>query len=148
MAKKSNNNLLLIAGIGVVAYYLWQKSSTPVPVAALPGSGLTPALNTTPMVTAVQSTPPTVGTGSAATPTPSLANDARIPQIQQWIATLDPANAAQATRALPLMTQDEIAGLYDVVHNDFYGNGITTDAQRTFWNAWRVKYHVLDGTYA
>jgi hypothetical protein len=136
--KKSNNNLLLIAGVGVVGWYLWSRSSTPV-VAASPGL--------TPVLTSTQSAP-TVGTGSAATPTPSLANDARIPEIQQWIATLDAANAAQATRALQIMSQDEIAGLYDVVHNDFYGNGITTDAQRTFWNAWRVKYHVLDGTYA
>lgn len=146
MAKKSNNNLLIIAGVAAVGYYFWQKSSAPA-VASLPGSQLTPLLNTTPMITAVQSAP-NIGTGSASTPTPSLANDARVPQIQQWIATLDAANAAQATRALSLMTQDEIAGLYDVVHNDFYGNGITTDAQRTFWNAWRVKYHVLDGTYA
>lgn len=141
MAKKSNN-LLLIAGIGVAGYFLWKKSAAPAPAVTPAGSLLTPTLTTN------YSSAPTTGTGSAATPLPSVANDARVPVIQQWINTLDTANQAQANKALPLMSQDEIAGLYDVVHNDFYGNGITTPAQRDFWNAWRVKYHVLDGTYA
>jgi hypothetical protein len=108
----------------------------------LPGSNLTPTL------TGNYSTAPTLGTGSATTPAPATANDARVTEILQWVNTLSPANATAARSALSVMSQDEIAGLYDIVHNDFYGNGITTDAQRTFWNAWRVKYHVLDGTYA
>ncbi len=70
------------------------------------------------------------------------------PDVYTWIGSLDTANQAQAQKALLIMTPEEIAGLEDIVHNDFYGNGITTDAQRTFWNTWRVKYHVLDGTYA
>jgi hypothetical protein len=140
MAKK-NDNLLLIAALAVGGYFLYKKMQ-PAAVVAAPGSNLTPTL------TGNYSTAPTVGTGSASTPLASTANDARIPEINQWINTLSPANANQARAALLQMSQAEIAGLYDVVHNDFYGNGITTDAQRTFWNTWRVKYHVLDGTYS
>lgn len=141
MAKKSNNNLLLIAAVAVGGYFLWKKSASPA-VAAPAGSLLTPTL------TATTGSAPNYGTGSVATPLPSTANDPRLADIRQWISSLSPSNAGAASTALASMTQDEIAGLYDVVHNDFYGNGITTPAQRTFWNAWRVKYHVLDGTYS
>ena len=139
---KKNNNLLLIAGVGVAGYFLWKKSAAPAAAAAPAGSLLTPTL------TGSFSSAPNTGTGSAATPLPSVANDPRLTDIRQWISSLSAGNQAQANKILPLMSQDEIAGLYDVVHNDFYGNGITTPAQRDFWNAWRVKYHVLDGTYA
>lgn len=136
--KKSNNNLLLIAAIAAGGYYLYTRGMFGQSVAAAPNIPTT--LSTGSL--------PNIGTGSASTPLPSTANDARLPVINQWINTLDPANANQARNALSVMTQAEIASLYDIVQNDFYGNGITTDAQRTFWNAWRVKYHVNDGTYA
>jgi hypothetical protein len=132
MSKKSNNNLLLILGVAGVGYYLWSKNQATAP----------------PSQTAVTSTSaPNYGTGSAQTPTPSVVNDPRLTEINQWINTISVANANQARLALTQMSQDEVAGLYDIVHNDFYGNGITTPAQRTFWDTWRVKYHVLDGTY-
>jgi hypothetical protein len=139
MAKK-RDNLLLIAGIGVGAYLLWKKSATQPP-APLPASNLTPTLTG-------NYSAPTLGTGSAATPLPSTANDQRVTEIKQWISSLSPGNQAAALSALAVMSQAEIAGLYDIVHNDFYGNGITTSQQRAFWDAWRTKYHVADGTYA
>jgi predicted membrane-bound mannosyltransferase len=139
MAKKSNNNLLLIAAVAVGGYFLWKKSAAP---AVAPATGLTPTL------TGDYSTAPTIGTGSASTPLPSTANDPRLIEINQWVGTLSVGNQNQARAALSQMSQAEIAGLYDIVHNDFYGNGITTPTQRVFWDTWRVKYHVLDGTVA
>ena len=133
MAKKSGNNkLLLIAAIGGVAYWLYTRQA---PAAAVPAQ------------TASNGTAPNYGTGSAQTPAPVTAVDPRLTDIRQWINTLSHANAGAAVNALAVMSQAEIASLYDIVHNDFYGNGITTPAQRDFWNAWRVKYHVNDGTY-
>jgi hypothetical protein len=138
MSKKSSNtNLLLIAALAAGGYYLYTRSAVTA----------TPVVPNIPTTLSAGSLPNT-GTGSAMTPLASTANDPRLTVINQWVATLDPANANQARNALAVMTQDEIAGLYDIVQNDFYGNGITTDTQRAFWNAWRVKYHVLDGTYA
>jgi hypothetical protein len=142
MSKKKSDNLLLIAGIGVGGYLLYKY------VVAPPVATAAPVPNLTPTLTGNYSAAPTLGTGSAQTPMPSTANDPRLIEINQWISTLSAGNASAARAALTQMSQAEIAGLYDIVHNDFYGNGITTDAQRSFWNAWRVKYHVADGTYA
>lgn len=148
MSKKKSDNLLLIAGIGVGGYLLYKHMSAPPQTAVAPLSPI-PANVLPPGMTATSVIPPNIGTGSMSTPEPSVANDPRLTDINQWIGTIgSAANQNAARAALAVMTQAEIAGLYDIVHNDFYGNGITTDAQRTFWNAWRVKYHVLDGTYA
>lgn len=136
MSKKNDSTLLILAAAGVAGYFLWKNSQ---------GAAVVPASQT-----AVNSagSAPNYGTGSAQTPVPSTANDPRLTEINQWINTLSLANANQARQALTMMSQAEIAGLYDIVHNDFYGNGITTPQQRTFWDTWRVKYHVLDGTYS
>jgi hypothetical protein len=140
MSKKKNNTttLLLVAGVAAVGYYLYTKS------AAGSSGVVAPGLPTTLSTGSL----PNTGTGSLATPLPSTANDPRLVVINEWVNTLDAANANAARNALAIMSQDEIASLYDIVQNDFYGNGITTDAQRAFWNTWRVKYHVNDGTYA
>jgi hypothetical protein len=133
MAKKSGNNkLLLIAAVGAAAYYLYTRH----PAAAAP-----------PVVQTSGGTAPNYGTGSNQTPAPVTVADPRLTEINQWVSTLSTANAAAARNALTVMSQGEIASLYDIVHNDFYGNGITTATQRDFWNVWRTKYHVNDGTY-
>lgn len=149
MSKKSSNNkLLLIAGVAAVGYYLYSKGSLQSLFGA-PAPATTPGLNTVPMAVntaaGIQ-----VGVSNAQQPAmpPVTVNDSRVATITQWMNTLTGGNRTAALAALPVMTQDEIAGLYDIVANDFYGNGITTPAQTAFWNAWRVKYHVNDGTYS
>jgi hypothetical protein len=133
MAKKNNNTLLIVA-VAAAGFYLWKRSSAAAVVA--------------PVATGTMSTSPvTLGTGSAATPAPAVASDPRLTEIRQWIASLSAGNQSAANAALLVMTQSEIDKLYDIVHNDFYGNGITTILQAAFWNGWRQKYHVLDGTY-
>ena len=156
MAKKTN--YILIAGIAAVAYFLYRKSTSQAqPVAMLPGAGLNPTLPTTnllqPQPVVVQAPAPApVSVQSAQAQVvsiPAPTSGTSIPaDIYTWVGSLDAANQAQANKALAIMPQSEIDSLEDIVHNDFYGNGITTTAQRTFWNMWRVKYHVLDNTYA
>lgn len=153
MAKK--NNTLLIVGIAAVGFYLWKRSAAaPVPV-ALPGSGLNPTLPTSPMVSAPAPAPAPTGFLSQTLQTlqqsaQTTASGTVIPaDIHTWVNSISSAaNQAQANKALAIMPQSEIDSLEDIVHNDFYGNGITTPAQRAFWDMWRTKYHVLDGTYA
>jgi len=71
----------------------------------------------------------------------SSPNDPRLIDIRQWVSTItDPARVQRINNALAVMTDAELSGLYDIVHNDFYGNGITTPTQRAFWDAWRTKY--------
>ena len=140
MAKKSNNKLLIVAGLAAIGYYLYSKGMLQ---GILPGTAATtPGLNTIPLANNTS-----VGVQQAVTnaqqplqPTVNSA-DSRVAVIMQWVNTLTGTKYAAAMAALPVMTQDEIAGLYDIVANDFYGNGITTPAQTTFWNAWRVKYN-------
>lgn len=147
MAKK-NNTLLLVGGVAVVGFLLWKRSAAaqlpaPVPTGA---PGLNPTLNSA-LVTPTQAMTATTANQVQPSQVVTVAAGNQVPpDILQWVGTLSPANQVQAKNALQVMTSQEIAGLEDIVHNDFYGNGITTPAQRTFWDAWRVKYHVLDGT--
>jgi hypothetical protein len=147
MSKKSSNNkLLLIAGVAAVGYYMYSKgyfnSLTGTPAVA-------PVINPVLPQGAPQTSGIQIGVQTAQQPilAPVPSNDPRVQTITQWMNTLTGGNKTAAFAALTVMTQDEIAGLYDIVANDFYGNGITTAAQTAFWNAWRVKYHVNDGTY-
>jgi hypothetical protein len=146
MAKKSNNKTLLILGVAAVGYYLYSKGS----LNSLFGSAPAPAINPVLPQGAPQTPPgPQVGVSNAQQPilAPVPINSPQIATITQWMNTLTGGNRTAALAALQVMTQDEITGLYDIVANDFYGNGITTPTQTAFWNAWRVKYHVNDGTY-
>lgn len=137
MAKKTN--YLLIGAVAAVGYILWKRSAA-APAAAATAPNIPPTLTAT---TGSGYTAPAQLTtaGPVSQPTNAVPAD-----IYQWIATIPPNNQVQAKNALLLMSAQEIAGLEDIVHNDFYGNGITTSAQRLFWDTWRVKYHVLDGT--
>lgn len=57
-----------------------------------------------------------------------------------------PNNFAQFLKMLPQMSASEIQSLNDLMVNA-WGKGATpTAAQVSFWNAWRSKYHIEDGT--
>jgi hypothetical protein len=144
MSKKgSNNKLLIVAGLAAVGYYMYSKGilGSLLPGTAAPAA-TTPGLNVVPMAVNTATSVQQAVTNSQQPTQPTVNSaDSRIPVIMQWVNTLTGTKYAAAMAAIPLMTQDEIAGLYDIVANDFYGNGITTPAQTAFWNAWRVKYN-------
>lgn len=135
MAKK-NNNLLIVAAAAAVGYYLYSKGYFGgVATVQAPGLNVIPtAVNTT-------NTNNLLSPTQSPTLAPVTAQDSRITEIMQWVNTLTGSKRSAALAAIPLMSQDEIAGLYDIVKNDFYGNGITDTTQMTFWNAWRAKYN-------
>lgn len=134
MAKDNTMLLLGLAAAAAVGYYLYSKNSGSIaPVAVTPAGALT-----------------NPGTGPvvySSAPTPAAnANTATI--VQGWFNTLDAANKQQALAQYGNMTDAELTELADIIVNVWGTGGKPSAAQTDFWNAWRVKYHILDGTYA
>jgi len=67
--------------------------------------------------------------------------------ILPWMNSLGVNNKQQALAMYPQMTQTEKATLADIITNVWGGKRPQTSADTQFWNTWRVKYHILDGTY-
>lgn len=142
MAKKKNDWILPVGlGLGAVVLYMYFKKAQPaladpgiIAPGALPGS------------VSVNATAPALTTGSTTTGSGSVShvND---PSILKWAASsMTPMNYAQFQKTEGTFTNDEWNGLYLLVSGDpTYGFG--TPGGATFWDAWRVKYHINDGTY-
>ena len=138
MAENKNTGLWIVAGLVAVWYFFIRPQSSAVLITQQPSA---PVPVSEPLAQLPSAAPISV---------PAVAQSIDPNQLQtvkNWFDTLDSANKAQAYAQLPNMTADDIAGLYDIIVNDWEGTGVATDAQRAFWNAWRVKYHVQDGTY-
>jgi hypothetical protein len=141
MNKKALIIVGVIAAVALIWYFMFYKKATPGPTTtavtpALPGgsSGGSP-------VTIVPGTQTLDTTGGA-----SGAQNTNLSIVQGWVNTLAAADKQHINAALPLMTADEIATLAGIVNTWTSGNPVSA-AQTAFWNAWRVKYHVLDGSY-
>jgi hypothetical protein len=132
MGKKNDNTFLLLglaaaAGIG---YYFYTKQSTP---AAVPGAAVLPNPGTGPVTYSTAPTP--------------AANVNSATVMQGWFNTLSPGNKQQAFAQFGNMTADEVNEMADIIVN-VWGTGSQPSADQTaFWNMWRVKYHIDDGTY-
>jgi hypothetical protein len=169
MAKKNSNTLLLLLGLGGVAYWLYSKSNQPAAAivqTSLPGASLPIALPA-PMPT-VSAPVPTIlvtgGTNSAAAPVQAPApaplqpapvatqaisiTDPRYDTIQQWAnSALNAPNLAQFNKMRPLFTQADWNGLFDLYFNGWIGGQGITPARDQFWSYWRTTYHIDDGTW-
>jgi len=67
--------------------------------------------------------------------------------VSNWFNTLGAANKQQAFAMLPSMTPQELSNMA-IILTQYWPTGTpVTPALRTFWDTWRVKYHILDGTY-
>lgn len=148
MAKK--NNTMMLVGIAAVIGAVWYFTKQPATAAAAVPAGGTP-LPATPagaipgqVTTNSVQAAPAVDTSA----TSSFTNSNLDLVISQWFDTLDPANRAQAYAQYPNMTVDEKNQLGDIIVNVFDKFLKPSSAQTQFWNAWRVKYHIEDGTYA
>lgn len=141
---------IIIVGVLVIAIliFLWiknRKSATGATTAgtatgggASGSTGGTPATTTNTNPVTGQSTQQYTAAGGAEVPT----------AVTNWAKQgMGPANQAQFFKMLPSMTSSEINQLYDIIINA-WGKGVNpTPAQVQFWDTWRVKYHILDGTY-
>lgn len=138
------DTVVILGVLAIGGYLLYRKSQA----AALATSS---PVVVPPMVNAPMSLPTTLTTGQQTynnTPPSTPVDPNGVPlAFTQWAETLDVANKAQFDKMLPSMTPGEIACMTDIIINDFNGNHITTPAQRSCWDSWRVKYHILDGTF-
>lgn len=169
--KKETVIILVIAGLALVWYFFFRNQSAtaatatptvpsaggtvaaPAVVAAVQGPA-TPAQMATATAPSQTLTAPDVVTPAAATvpgsaATPSVTFDAI---ILPWMNSLGVANKQQALSQYPNMTDAEKASLADIIANVWSaagspGHRALTPADTAFWDSWRVKYHILDGTY-
>jgi hypothetical protein len=167
MEKKSNiwEWVAVLGGAGVL-YYLYSKNktttvttttvATPVisPVSSLPASTTASVIDpgvTQPVTVTVtpDSLLPVVPTVATATPTNAATYSANQQQVIDYFKSdLDEANLNQFLNNEANFTPAEWAGLYDLLVNDWEGGQGNTPARVQFWNNWRTKYHILDGTYS
>lgn len=140
MAKKNDNKLLIAAAVAVGGYLLYKHMNAPtataVPVA-------TPV--TTDAGTVIQQAA-NAQTNAAAQPIPQVAG-AYDPSVMNWAqSALKPGDWARFQAVDSAFSPDEWIGLYRLVNADpKYGFG--TQGGGLFWDQWRVKYHIDDGTY-
>jgi hypothetical protein len=138
----AKNNTVLVVGIAAAAAAVWYFFIRPGAQAA-PGSAATPGAAALPGGPAVNSTGPVYT--SPPTPASNVNTDM---VVQGWMNTLDAANKEQALGQFGNMTVDEKNQLADIIQNVWAVGAKPSAVQTNFWNAWRVKYHILDGTYA
>lgn len=155
----------ILGGAGLV-YYFYNKNktattttttttvTTPAPVSALPTAStvITPGLPVTPPSTVTILTPETFAPAQLpAAPAPVNAAAASTDQqtvIDYFKSSLDEANLNQFNNSMASFTPAEWSALWDLLVNDWRGGQGNTPARMQFWDTWRTKYHILDGTYA
>lgn len=152
MDKKTMTILLIAAASIFVLWYLTKDKTvanteptggtTAAPAAPISTSGATTTNDAT--VTAGKNSQ-TLTETSATTGSPSNTLDAA---IYAWFNGLSAGNKAQAYKMYPSMTDSEKASLYDIIINEWQNGGPATTTRVNFWNNWRIKYHILDGTYS
>lgn len=154
---KKDKGTYVIVGLGAAAliYYFYNKNkatsaiptvapvtepgiTTPsTPITALP---VTPTLQTGQLTTALYNPAPT--------PTGVPLSSQQQTVMAFFKTDLDEANLNQFMNSYPSFTDSEWAGLWDLVVNDWQGGQGNTPQRKQFWDTWRVKYHILDGTYS
>lgn len=153
-SKKGSNKLLIVGGIGVVAYLLYRRSQT----AALTASAVPGTLNTT---TADITNPPVTVTrtavqpGTVPIPTITRADNTNRPaavstqpsqaimtqSLIQWAGAKPDPEGANLKKVIAIMTPTEISQLYDCIAT--FGTGAQLSAQQQAnYNAIGTKYHI------
>jgi predicted negative regulator of RcsB-dependent stress response len=147
MAMSTGEKIAILAGIGLVGYFGWQWYQKNQAGGAAPSVGplnASQALNAGGPVNVPGLAPANMPAGNGPV---SLASTPDGVTVSNWMNTLDTANRTQALAELQYMTADELSQMANIINN-VWAKGLSADSEETdFWNAWRVKYHVLDGTY-
>lgn len=169
MKKETVIYIIAIAALAALYYFfIYKKKETTTQTAIVPTPGGTVAAPVT--QAAVVNGPPAINaTATGASQTLTTAPDVTSPRpvmaVQPgavvtidssqydaidlpWINSLGVANKQQALKMYPQMTMDEKAKLADIITNVWGGKRAQTADDTLFWNTWRVKYHILDGTYS
>ena len=163
MKKQTIIIIVAIAALAALYYFFIYKKNQTAAAPATIAPGVPSAapvsqaavVNGPPSVNATATGASQILTGNAtdATPAPQPGAVASVDPTQYdaiilpWINSLGVNNKQQALTMYPQMTASEKASLADIIANVWTGNRPQTSADTLFWNAWRVKYHILDGTY-
>jgi hypothetical protein len=146
-----NSEILLIGAAGIgIWYFMFGPGATPTPAVSLPSSAALalPAGSVTPLplLTPAQTNPVAIPVPGANTMTQIAANsNATVAQQQTiftWVNTMDAADQAAFYSQWGVMTAADVAGLMDLIVNEWQGGQPVTPARTAFWNAWRVKYGI------
>jgi hypothetical protein len=135
---------LILGAAAVAAYFLLNKSSA---AAVIPPTGTVPGL-----LNPSDASPTNVQLATIATFTPPAGNlsasptvvNVGIDPVQQGIVAAW-ANGTGSQGAINLANSQipsEIAGMYDIITNDWSKTGIATPAQTAFWNSVVAKYGI------
>lgn len=147
-----NTEILLLGGAALAVWYFGfgpGKGTITVP-------GITPAAASIPLpsgsvtpvpLIAQQSTNPVsipvpganMMTQTGTNPNATMAQEQT---IFAWVNTMDAADQAQFYAQWNIMTASDVAGLMDLIVNEWQGGQPVTPARTAFWNAWRTKYKI------
>ena len=145
------NEILLLGAAGIAVWYFGfykpgqlstQLPSQPVQpllpgATSLPGISLQSSASLNPV--SIPSPGASMSTQTGTNPNATLAQQTT---IFNWANTLKPADQAQFYAMWSQMTSSDIAGLMDLIVNEWQGGQPVTAARTNFWNAWRVKYQI------
>lgn len=149
------NEVLLLAGAGIAIWYFGfgpGKSGMQLQVPAQAANPLLPAgvqplaLSAPPLISDSSLNPVSIPVPGANMQTQTnqnpFATQAQQQTIFNWANTMKAADQAAFYANWGNMTQADIAGLMDLIVNEWQGNQPVTPARTAFWNAWRNKYSI------
>lgn len=168
--KKEYVIILVVAALALIWYFFLRNqpaTTTTAPATQTPGATSAAPVTQPAVVNGPPSTNATAtGASQTLTQTPVTANVGARPStginpvgittvdssqfdpvILPWMNSFPPNNKAQALLMYPQMTPDEKSMLVDFITNLWPGKRAQTATDTTNWNNWRVKYHIMDGTY-
>ena len=140
--------LLLLGGLGVAAYFIYTKYINPVATlqpSAVPNN-LTPIpMTVTNQIQAAASIPGQYGSDTPVNPNATLAQQTTLFNwaTQSW-GTTQAGDLAQFMKMFPVFTAADINGLMDLINTGFSPSA----AHTSFWNNWRARYDIDNGTYS
>jgi hypothetical protein len=162
--------ILIIVVIAILAalwyFFFYKKNQTTTTATIAPGE---PSASPVTREAVINGAPSVLATATGASQTLTTAPDVTSPRpvlavvpgvvstidatqfdavILPWMNNLGVANKQQALKIYPSMTTNEKAALADIILNVWGGKRPQTSDDTLFWNNWRTKYHVLDGTYS
>lgn len=147
------SEILLLGGIGIAVWYLgFYKPSQltqmqpSAPGGSLPQPLLNSATNGLQLQSSASLNPVAIPSPGANMTTANSTNpNATIAQqttIFNWANTLNAADQAQFYASWPNMTASDVAGLMDLIVNEWQGGQPVTPARTAFWNSWRLTYKI------
>lgn len=167
--KKEYVIILVVAALALVWYFFFRNKPATTTTTTMQTPGATVAAPVT--QPAVINSPPSTtatATGASQTLTQPVTADVTArpstginpvgvtavdssqydPVILPWINSFGAANKQHALDMYPQFTAAEKSMLVDFITNLWPGKRAQTATDTTNWNNWRMKYHILDGTYS